>query len=199
MFNLGFLKKIKMKYENWQSQFSSLSTIDYRLSPNKGFLLVEVIVAVALFSVVMTVGIIALLSLVQANERSQRFKIVSNNLNLALESISKEIRVGTGFTCGADCSGDDAFSFTSKDDEVITYRLSTDDRIERRVGGDSFIDITAEDIVIDKLEFYVRGNNDTDGFQPKVEIYVSGYSGERDLDRMRFDLQTIVSQRTIMD
>ncbi|AKM83818.1 MAG: seg [Candidatus Campbellbacteria bacterium GW2011_OD1_34_28] len=178
---------------------SLLKTKNSKLKTDKGFLLVEVIVAVALFSVVMTVGIVALLSLVQANERSQRFKIVSNNLNLALESISKEIRVGTGFTCDADCSGDTAFSFTSKDNEVIIYRLSTNDRIERSVDGGPFIDITAEDIVIDKMEFYVRGNNGTDGFQPKVEIYVSGYSGERDLDRMRFDLQTIVSQRTIMD
>ncbi|OGD68233.1 hypothetical protein A2996_02960 [Candidatus Campbellbacteria bacterium RIFCSPLOWO2_01_FULL_34_15] len=177
-----------------------LKTKNSKLKTDEGFLLVEVIVAVALFSVVMTVGIVALLSLVQANERSQRFKIVSNNLNLALESISKEIRVGTGFTCGADCSGDDSFSFTSKDNEEIIYRLSTEDRIERRVDGGSFIDITAEDIVIDKLEFYVRGNSVIpDGSQPKVEIYVSGYSGERDTDRMRFDLQTIVSQRTIMD
>ncbi|MDD2935508.1 MAG: type II secretion system protein, partial [Candidatus Pacebacteria bacterium] len=145
MFNLGFLK----------NKMSLLKTQNSKLKTDEGFLLVEVIVAVALFSVVMTVGIIALLSLVQANERSQRFKIVSNNLNLALESISKEIRVGTGFNCGADCSGDTAFSFTSKDDEVIIYRLSTENRIERNINGGSYLDITAEDIVIDKLEFYV--------------------------------------------
>jgi len=213
MFNLGFLKRIKNRDENLPclsaGRFANFppSSTHYlpaqagSLPTSKGFLLIEVIVAVALFSVVMTVGIVALLSLVQANERSQRFKVVVNNMNLALESMSKEIRVGTNFcdtSIGLPPCTETAFSFISKDIEEVVYRLSSNNTIERSIDGGSFMDITANDIVVDKLEFIARGYGIGDG-QPKVEISVGGHSGLRNMDEIKFDLQSIVSQRTIMD
>lgn len=166
----------------------------------KGFILVETIVAVALFSVIMTVALISLLSLVQANKRTQTFKIVVNNINLALENISKEIRVGSNIQCDQNgCSGKSSVSFTSRENKQVTYALSPEGSIQSRTDGGPWYDITAPDIVVKSLKFYVRGESHTDKLQPKVVIVVWGYSGERGMDKMKFELQTTVSQRTISD
>lgn len=177
-----------------------------------GFVLVETIVAVALFSVVMTVSVVALLSLFQANKRTQTFKIVVNNVNLALENMSKEIRVGTGFQCKSPgvCSDIDTFTFNSRlhnpdagDPHVVTYRLEGTAIQTRENGTGDWYSITAPDIVVEKLTFDVRGQGTSDVVsdknQPRVMIRVSGYSGQREMDKMKFELQTTVSQRTIKD
>ncbi len=53
-------------------------------SSQRGFTLIEMIVAVAVFSIVMVVGAGALLSIVDANRRGQAQQTVINNLNFAI-------------------------------------------------------------------------------------------------------------------
>ncbi|MFA6430559.1 MAG: type II secretion system protein [Candidatus Paceibacterota bacterium] len=66
---------------------------------NKGFTLVEMLVAIAVFMIVMTVAVGSLVSIIDANRKAQAIKNVVNNINFALESISKDMRVGTNFFC----------------------------------------------------------------------------------------------------
>lgn len=70
-----------------------------RLSDKKGFTLVEMIVALGIFAVVALVAVGALGRIVDANRKSQSLKSAINNLNFALESISREVRVGTAYNC----------------------------------------------------------------------------------------------------
>ena len=168
---------------------------------SKGFLLIEMIVSVALFSVVMTIGLGSLLSIISANKRSQSFKIVVNNLNLAMETMSKDIRVGTDYNCGSfaggDCVlGDDSFYFISKSGQNIIYRVN-DNVIEKSIDGSGFIGITAPDIIIDNLQFFVLGSSSSDNLQPRVVIVIQAHAGERIKEKMEFGLQTTVSQRII--
>ena len=65
----------------------------------RGFTLVEMIVSVALFGIVMLVAVGALLSVVAANRQSQAIKTVINNLNFALESMSRNILTGSNYRC----------------------------------------------------------------------------------------------------
>ncbi|MBI3573842.1 type II secretion system protein [Candidatus Kaiserbacteria bacterium] len=65
----------------------------------RGFTLIEMMVAMSIFAIVMLVGVGALLSLVQANTRAQAINSVINNLNAAIENMSRTIRVGTVYHC----------------------------------------------------------------------------------------------------
>lgn len=73
----------------------------YRISSldKRGFTLVEMIVALGIFAVVALVAVGALGRIVDANRKSQSLKSAINNLNFALESISREVRVGTAYNC----------------------------------------------------------------------------------------------------
>lgn len=99
---------------------NSLSPATCNLQP--GFTLIEMIVAVALFAVVMVVAVGALLSLTGANKKAQAIQSVMNNLNITLDGMVRNIRMGTEFHCGIgpysgssgdSCSsGQSSFTFT---------------------------------------------------------------------------------------
>src|SRR3989344_9208579 len=96
-----------------------------------GFTLIEMIVSIALFAVVMTVAVGALLSLTGANEKAQAPQSVMNNLNISLDSMVRNIRMGRDYRCvgptasltdppgtkTADClSGEEEIRFTCNPD-----------------------------------------------------------------------------------
>ena len=68
-------------------------------SNEKGFTLIEMIVSIAIFIVVAIVAIGALMRVIDANKKSQSLKTSINNLNFALESMSREMRVGSNYHC----------------------------------------------------------------------------------------------------
>jgi prepilin-type N-terminal cleavage/methylation domain-containing protein len=66
---------------------------------NRGFTLVEMIVSLALFSVVAVIAIGALLKVIDANNKAQSIQSAVTNINFALESMSRDLRTGTGIQC----------------------------------------------------------------------------------------------------
>jgi prepilin-type N-terminal cleavage/methylation domain-containing protein len=173
---------------------------------NKGFTLVELMTSLAVFMVIMTIAMGSVLGIFSANRKAQAESAMMNNLNLAMESMAREMRFGQNYHCGTgtyttaqSCpSGDTVVSFLSSDGRQMVYRLSGS-AIERSSdGGANFVGLTAPEIVIENLKFYVLGATPTpDGTQPKVVITLKGYSGERDTERTDFSLQTVVSQRLL--
>jgi prepilin-type N-terminal cleavage/methylation domain-containing protein len=167
-----------------------------------GFTLVEMIVAVALFAVVMLVAVGALLSLTEANRKAQALQSVMNNLNIALDGMVRNIRMGTEYHCGPgsftgdgtdDCSGGGiSFSFkpycdparcdaASEKTWVYTFVAPTDTAkgyIERSEdGGVSWVQLTAPEVSIESMTFYVIGSKPGDATQPKVLMVVKGEAG----------------------
>lgn len=71
------------------------------LFKQRGFTLVEMIVALAVFSVVVTIAVGALLTLIAANEQLQKERNIMTNLSFALDSMTREIRTGTKYYCDA--------------------------------------------------------------------------------------------------
>ncbi len=57
------------------------------------------VVSLAIFTVVALVAVGALLKVMDANKKSQSLKTSLNNLNFALDSISREMRVGSTYYC----------------------------------------------------------------------------------------------------
>lgn len=167
----------------------------------KGFTLIELMTALSVFIIVMTISMGSIVGVFDANRKSKSLKTVLNNLNLAVESISKEMRFGKNYHCGSgsvttpqNCSGGGTLmSFLSNEDVQITYRLDND-VIEKRVGNGSYIPITAPEIVIDGLTFYTLGAGTGDTLQPKVIMMIKSHAGSGK-SRSDFTLETLVSQR----
>lgn len=186
---------------------------------NNGFSLIEMLVAVALFSGVMLIGVGALLSLIDANRKAQAINSVMNNLNFAIENISRNVRVGTTYHCEPNASpvpvnidtpkdcvnGGKLFAFEAsngdpedKSDQVI-YRLK-DNVLEKSINGGAagtFVSIIAPEVSIKKFVFYVDGTSSSDNMQPRVVIVIQGTAGISEKTKTEFNLQTTISQRVL--
>lgn len=173
----------------------------------KGFTLLEMLISVSLFTVVTTIAFTALFSIMDANDKAKTIKLVVNNLSMAMESMTREIRVGTNYTCdrsysiidGLDCStGKGSISFDSKSGDNIYYWYdSINKTIKRKIGSSHTLNLVGEDINIDNLKFYVIGNGtESPSVQPRVLIVLKG-SITRQGQKIKtvFDIQTTVSQR----
>lgn len=68
---------------------------------SRGFTLIEMMVSISIFAIVAVVAIGALLKIVDANKKSQSLETSINNLNFIMDSITREMRVGTDYYCGA--------------------------------------------------------------------------------------------------
>jgi prepilin-type N-terminal cleavage/methylation domain-containing protein len=189
---------------------------------NRGFTLVEMMVAIAVFSIVMTVALGALINVIDANKKAQMIKTAVNNVNFALESISKDMRMGTDYNCAADINiepdgdcgaGGEIIKYKSikeDDNKYVYYRHATtttsDGRqigqIQRCVtssscGDNDYLSLTSNEVNITNMKFYVIGAEPVGGTrqQPRVIITLTGVAGTVEKIKTTFDLQTSVSQR----
>lgn len=71
----------------------------FRKKIQKGFTLIEMLVAVGLFSIVMVVAVAAILSIIGNNQRAQGINNVANNLNFAIESMVRDMKTGFLYKC----------------------------------------------------------------------------------------------------
>jgi len=173
------------------------------MKSNAGFTLVEMMVAVAVFSVVMTVAAGALLSVIDANKKAQAIQTAINNVNFALESISKDMRMGTDYGCidsswnSLACnsiSGNVGVTYKSSKNQTVSYLFdSVNGKIQRKIGSDSPDDLTAAEAKITDMNFYVLGINNSLK-QPRVIITLNGQAGKTSI-QTNFSLQTTVSRR----
>lgn len=180
--------------------------------------MIEMLVAVALFTSVMLIGVGALLSLIDANRKAQSLNSVMNNLNFALESMSRNMRVGTTYHCSVnnnvppnidstkDCKnggklvGFEASGGDPNDpNDQFVYRINgTQLEMSKNSGASgTFINITAPEVIINSFSFYVDGTSSSDGLQPRIVMTIQGSAGVSEKTKTEFNLQTMVSQRVL--
>ncbi len=177
---------------------------------NSGFTLIELMVAVSIFSIVMTIAMSALLNIIDLNHKSQAVNTVMNNLSFALEGMGRDIRFGKDYS-----PADSSLSFkvydlgTREYSRTITFskKMSLEDpslckdgfqyQIFRTVEDadghqEGPLAITAPEVCIKNLSFVSNGS----GSQPSVLILLNGYAG-KGKSLTNFGLQTTVSQREL--
>ena len=183
-------------------------------SHKKGFTLVEMLLSLSLFTVIAFLGTSAMLVVVASNKTSQSVSSVMSNLNLALEAMSRNIRVGSMYYCGTysggypvstslDCavgSGQSTMTFLAENStDTYTYAKSGA-TIHKYLNGVDQGSITAAEITVTKLEFTVQGsqgifNNPGSRTQPLTLIILDGYVDNGVKGKVPFNIQTTVSQR----
>lgn len=193
---------------------------------SRGFTLVEMIVSIALFAVVMVVAVGALLSLTAANKKAQALQSVMNNLNVSLDSMVRNIRMGKKYHCGSGTWTGSAGDNCSSSGNEITFTCNPDNATCARSGGTwaygfnvpdqtcpantlcrstaggaagSWTAITAPEVIIEDVRFYVVGAQpgNADQTQPKVVIVVKGQVGSAAKEQSTFHIQATAVQREI--
>ncbi len=186
----------------------------------RGFTLIEVLVSVAIFAIVMTIALGALLAMSESDRKAQTLKSVVNNLNFSLDTLTRTVRTGTNYHCDAlagtitsprDCDGQllppaSSLAFLASNGATtifyclgtITPSIACDPAgtvILRSVGGLPLTPITSAEVAITSLQFYVKGAPLGDSIQPKVTMLLSGKVVVNGTQNSLFNLQTSVTQR----
>ena len=192
------------------------------LQKSRGFSLIELLVSISLFTIVLTVAVGGLLVLIDANARAQNMQQVMTELSFAIDSISREVRTGRGLYCSntepsqslsettvRDCNGSVYLSVVEGGESLtggqsskrITFHYdSANEQVRRRVGDGDWFPLTADDVHITEMFFYVS-DSDTGAsgneVQANATIYIEGYVGEKATVDSSFSLQTTISRRII--
>ncbi len=176
----------------------------------KGFTLIELMVSVSIFVLVMVISMGAILSILDANQKSETMRSVMDNLDSTLESMTRTIRFGTNYHSGSTMpltsphdtfSNDDVttMSVLDSDGNEVTYSL-VGGQIMRSINSGNLLALTSPDINIQTLIFKVVGSlpYDTgDTTQPFVLIIIKGTVTGNRSSGSTFTIETTVSQRQL--
>jgi len=156
-----------------------------------GFTLIEMMVSVSIFAIVVMISMTAILSVVDSNKKAQSLKSVMNNLNFALETMTRSVKTGTSLSVSADnksISLSDQYS-----GKYTTYKLNEKRLV--RSDGSSEQPITAPEVEIDNLTF-IDDLSYAGGTQPSVIMVIQGTVKANERISSKFNIQTTITQRT---
>ncbi|MBI3638520.1 type II secretion system protein [Candidatus Wolfebacteria bacterium] len=160
-----------------------------------GFTTVELLVAMAIFVVLMSVATVSFVRALRAQRAIIALMEANDNASSALEQMAREMRSGTGFPGN---SGEDV-QFTNAKGEIVSYHLTADSAIERGIvdpasGAVNYKKITADNIKIGSFKISLMGNN---VFPPRITISFSISVNNKYLEGFKTNIQTTVSARNI--
>lgn len=170
----------------------------------KGFTLIEMMVSVALFSVVLTITLGSVMTIADSNKKARSLMSVTNNLNFAVDSMVRSFKSGVAgeHAVQGDCllteeinySNSTSNSGYSKRDVVYCFdEVNGRGQITKTVNGDT-VPLTSSDVDIDFLEFQERNGAN---IQPIIVIILEGTVKVSEKISSNFSIQTSVSQRKL--
>lgn len=175
---------------------------------NKGFTLIELLVSIALFSIVVTITISSIVTIVDANKKARSLMTVMNNLNMAVDAISRSFTMGINPSqnnneCFSTDEVDNSKTTSAKETErqTVTYCLKTEDnkgKITKEIKEGNPFDLTSSDINIDtKGSFFKIVNQHDVGVQPILFMVLSGEVRISPKINSSFRIQTTANQRRL--
>jgi len=160
-------------------------------SKNSGLTLIELIVAVGIFGLVVSI-VFGVFSLALTSQRRIiALKNVEDNARFAVELMAREIRTGKNFSGGVG-----SLSFANAKGEVVTYRLNSSVVEKSSDGGTNYLPVTGPETTVDYLNFYLAGQTAGDGLQPRVTITI-GATSRINNQSANLKIQTTISQRLL--
>ncbi|MBI4085664.1 MAG: type II secretion system protein [Candidatus Liptonbacteria bacterium] len=139
----------------------------------RGFTLVELLVAMGIFSVVILLGVGGFARALRTQRQVSAFSSANGNMSLVLEQIAREVRTGINFCAnGTVCGSSSVLSFINAKGDTVTYCFDAE-AVGRFIGNGSCGNsqkLTADSISVQYLTFIISGNQDDDGRPPLVTI-----------------------------
>lgn len=169
--------------------------------------LIEILVAIALFSFIMVIiGGIAT-NMTAANARLKGLRAALDNVSTSLEFATREIRSGKNFHCDSSVSptntprdcvspGASSFVFLDEDDNSVTYRYNAGNKsIEREVDGVVVPLTERTEFLVDNFMVTIKGSlSISDSVPAFITLTISGHT--TDARRPVYTVfQTSVAQR----
>ncbi len=193
--------------------------------PHRGFTLVEMLVSLALFTIVATMAVGTLLILINGNSRVVSEQTALTSLSFLLDSMTREIRTGSDYYCGTrsqvtdtsitssttairNCTGGMGISFREAGESLtggssarrIAYYFEGG-TLRRQIGNNTAEVLVANDVTITNARFIVTGaatlTGGNDIIQPTVTVLIEGRASTTDATNKTFTLQTTVTQRAL--
>lgn len=156
---------------------------------NSGLTLIELIVAVGIFGLVISVAFGVFGLALTSQRRIIALKNVEDNTRFATELMAREIRTGGNFS-----GGFGSLSFVNAKSESVIYRLNNGIIEKSSDGGVNFLPVTGPETTIDYLNFYLAGQSAGDGLQPRVTITI-GATSRINNQSANLKIQTTISER----
>lgn len=165
----------------------------------RGFTILELIVAIAVFSILTTLATGGFVRALKTERQISAYTAVNSNVGLFLEQIAREARTGSNFCInGNSCPSSSILSFLNASGENVTYCLESG-AIKRSIGSgcSSGQNITGDNVSVENLRFILFGNQNGDGYPPRVTILVGATSRLASALSYKVNLQTTVSSRIL--
>jgi prepilin-type N-terminal cleavage/methylation domain-containing protein len=195
------------------------------LKSRRAFTLVELIVAIALFSILFAIAGGGFVNALRAQRQVASEMAAESNVSIALEEMAREIRTGylfchdlstVGGTATCDTPGDGGsgppctflsssggsnfyscsdLEYYNANGEKIDYVLKNG-TLER---GDSDVyqPITGNNVTVRSLSFIVSGNTEGDQWNPRITVAVGIAPNDSGVSWNTINFQTTVSARSI--
>lgn len=194
-------------------------------SARKGFTLVELLVAIAVFSILISIGVGGFVHALRTQREVAALISAQSNASAALEQITREVRTGylfctapgsspgspaipnsicqpQGQNSGCYLSGSvwtcrNIIDFFNADGQDVDYAMQNSALVRTVSGPNGYIPITGSDVILKYLTFTIAGNTEGDHWPPRITISlgISPYSNDPALANDIINLQTTVSAR----
>jgi len=161
-----------------------------------GFTIIEMMIAIAIFLIVVVIGMGALLNTNLIHRKTQDMRSIMDSLSFIMEDMSRNIRTGYEYNSDGDSISFKHFDNVSMEEQIWEYSIAVDS-IQKIIDEGTPVKLNPEEITFEYGSgFTVTGEDPTDYFQPFVTIRLVGKITYKGVDTP-FSLQTSVSQRLI--
>lgn len=168
----------------------------------KGFTLIEILMSVAIFSVIVTVLVSLFASAFKHQQESMASAYLLNNTSYITEYISRALRMAKKDLTAA-CipqnrnyelvGGDEHIRFLNDDDECQEFFLDGNIlKVDKPNKPGDPPELTPSNIIVERLKFVISGEPQDDNEQPKVTFSLKLTYQEQVLE-----FQTTISQRDL--
>lgn len=175
-----------------------------KLNSKNGFTIVELLIAMTLFTALIGITSGVFIQSLRTQRNLTAFIAANSNASLTIEQIAREARTGKDFCVGANspCVTDAGvykeLIFTNAKNEKVKYELSAQ-AIRRSVNAQTPIPITADNVNVQTLSFYMSGNQPGDGKNARITMVLKVGAAGIPFSESVINLQTTVTTRTLKD